>query len=160
MKEKFYLFLDIDGVLWDWNWRKAHAGATSKFNPASISALNFLIETIGKKFDPVLVVTSTWRWDMQRTESALHRSGLKMKSQILSTPISSTPGNRAQEILQFLGGQRTKNLLIIDDENFDYHDHFPEKNIIKTNQADHSLNYSDAKNWLFSTGLLAPEIQK
>ena len=43
--------------------------------------------------------------------------------------------------------KETKNLLIIDDENFDFFDNFPSENIIKTNITNHSLNKVDIINW-------------
>ena len=56
-KENFYIFLDIDGVLWDWNWRKnefkngnSKQMLANKFNPESIAAINFLRE-IRDKFN-------------------------------------------------------------------------------------------------------------
>lgn len=154
-KEKFYVFLDIDGVLWDWQWLKAEYTRGLKkqtiitvFNPNSISALNFLLATLEKNYDCQLVISSTWRYDMQKTNSTLRKNGLKYDKELLATPTSTSPEKRSYEILDFLNGAKTKNLLIIDDESFDYSANFSIKNIIKTNIANHSLNKQDVLNWL------------
>lgn len=118
------------------------------FNPNSISALNFLLATLEKNYDCQLVISSTWRYDMQKTNSTLRKNGLKYDKELLATPTSTSPEKRSYEILDFLNGAKTKNLLIIDDESFDYSANFSIKNIIKTNIANHSLNKQDVLNWL------------
>ena len=50
--KNFYIFLDIDGVMYDWDWIIAETNAgrmkkgefNKKFKPESINALNFLIQ--------------------------------------------------------------------------------------------------------------------
>lgn len=153
-KENFYIFLDIDGVLWDWNWRKnefkngnSKQMLANKFNPESIAAINFLIENLSKNYNCLLVISSTWRYNMEQTKNALIENGLKYDNKIYSTPILPNPYNRSEEILQFLNNKETENLLIIDDENFDFFDNFPSENIIKTNITNHSINKIDIINW-------------
>ena len=154
-KENFYVFLDIDGVLWDWEWRKSQIEKGSKkeffweqFNPESMSALNHLLRTLGKKYNCFLVISSTWRQDMNITNKLLRLNGLKFDKPLLATPISSDPSRRGEEILRFFGTNRTQNFVIIDDESFDFHKYFSSDKIIKTNIFSHSLNRQDVSKYL------------
>ena len=55
--KNFYIFLDIDGVMYDWDWiiAETNAGkmtrgeAIKKFKPESVNALNYLIQ---RGYDP------------------------------------------------------------------------------------------------------------
>ena len=83
--KKFYVFLDIDGVLWDWEWRKAEiekqtikkGGLIKDFKPESMEALNALLEKIGEKYDSQLVISSTWRIHMDVLSQALSDNGFE-----------------------------------------------------------------------------------
>ena len=63
--EKFYIFLDIDGVLYDWVFIKNEinqgrikmGGLIRHFNPQSIYALNYLIDGLNKLYDVNLVIS-------------------------------------------------------------------------------------------------------
>ena len=145
MKEKFYIFLDIDGVLYDWEFllRNSHkkGGIIKNFNPESINALNKLISEVSMRFVPELVVISTWRHDMDNTIKTLLDNGVIIDNiSIGKTPIFSNPHNRSLEILKYVNNNLGNNYVIIDDENFDYAEHFSKSNIIKTNMFNDSLN--------------------
>lgn len=158
MKEKFYIFLDIDGVLWDWKYIKSltckgerkQGGQIKEFNPESIKALNFLLDELNKKFDCKLVVSSTWRSDMARTIEQLYKCGLKYDGKIYATPNCGKPHQRAKEIKIFLSLQNASDdkILILDDEDFDFGQYFFANKIIKTNIENNSLNMKMVKKWL------------
>ena len=97
-RKNFYIFLDIDGVLWDWDWR---LGAIDKgkikrisyiadLNPKSIEALNFLIEKLNENFNAKLVISSTWRSNLEETREILQNNGLKYDDELYATNISNT----------------------------------------------------------------------
>ena len=76
-RENFYLFLDVDGVLWDWKWRIEmikegkikKGGLITNFNPKSVHALNTLIEYLNENYNCKIVISSTWRFRKNMTKS-------------------------------------------------------------------------------------------
>lgn len=155
-RKNFYIFLDIDGVLWDWNWRLEQIKqgnikksiSISNFNQESIKALNLLISNISKKHNCILVISSTWRTFMDQTKQVLIKNGVALPKTITRTqlPIST---NRGIEISNYLQGKKdNKNFVILDDEPKDIRKIFPENKIIKTNIKNKSLKISQVENWL------------
>jgi len=149
MKDKYYIFLDIDGVLWDWKYRIAaikdgkipKGGLISSFNPDSIDALNNLIALLDKNFDPELVISSTWRENMFNAKKVLFMNGLNFDKPINSTPRHLNPLFRGKEILEYLESVgKTENYVVLDDGTFDFASTLKKENIIKTNIANGSLN--------------------
>ncbi len=154
-REKFYIFLDIDGVLWDWSWR-LNATREGKifnrlqieqFNPESVKALNFLTYSLEKKYDCSLVISSSWRINMEKTIKILRKNNINYNGKILATPISKDPRNRGDEIYNIIKKDKVKNFVIIDDESFNFNKYFEQKNIIKTNLTSGSLTMDDVTNW-------------
>lgn len=139
MKPKFYIFLDIDGVMYDWNVIKSNnlsfSGIIDKFSVQSVNALNYLTKQLSIDYIPVIVISSTWRHDMFRTIKILKSNGVNLDLKNLSsTPITNEPRKRGEEILSFLTTVKDcQNFVIIDDEMFDYEKHFTKDKIIKTN---------------------------
>lgn len=159
MKPKFFIFLDIDGVMYDWNYLVGNniknGGIIKTYNPESIKALNLLIERLSTCYTPVLVISSTCRRDMLFTVKTLKDNGFIVNLRIYSTPISSTPEKRGLEILSFLKMQKdNQNFVIIDDERFDYKEHFSLDKIIKPNMFTGSLNCDMVDNFLKHIGIV------
>lgn len=152
--ENFYIFLDIDGVMYDWNYlinnNIKNAGIIKTFNPESVKALNYLIEKLSFNYNVSLVISSTWRKDMGETVRTLIKNGLKTNlRKIFNTPITYHPNFRGLEILQFLENKKDNhNFVIIDDEMFDYLKHFKKEKIIKTDIFKGSLNMEMVENFL------------
>ena len=152
----FYIFLDIDGVLWDWAFVKEQialgkqkmGGIIRNFNPESIRALNTLIQKLQANYKVQLVVSSTWRYDLGYAINVLYANGLKYNGEVFATPITSSPNKRALEILEFLSDKENYEFVVIDDGMFDYLEHFDKKNIIKTNMQNDSLNISHINKYL------------
>ena len=100
--KKFYLFLDIDGVLWDWAYLKKEiaegrikkGGIAGNFKPESINSLNYLIRRLSEKYDVKLVISSSWRklrvWIL--IEEYLINKGLPI------IDVTSRLNNRGEEI--------------------------------------------------------------
>ncbi len=82
MKEKFYVFLDIDGTLWDYSFLRKTNSLIYKLNPDSIDAVNRLINKIDEKFDCELVITSQRRKDWDECKNFLLSSGLKYDKEL------------------------------------------------------------------------------
>lgn len=152
----FYIFLDIDGVLWDWKWRldQIKLGnikkgiSISNFNAESVNALNFLISEISAKYNCILVISSTWRNFMDETIQVLSENGVVLPETIDRTkvPISF---DRGTEILDYLNQKLcNKNYVIIDDEVKNIRKIFPASKIIKTSINNASLKLSQTKEWL------------
>lgn len=139
MREKFYVFLDIDGVMYDWEFLKSQGiksfGRIKTFNPESVSALNYLLETLNQSYETELVISSTWRRDMLDTVKTLKDNGVKMNlRKVFATPIFNESKTRGEEILSYLSKrQDNQNYIIIDDEISDIAPHFSSDKIIKTN---------------------------
>ena len=156
MNKSFYIFLDIDGVLNDWEFFKKEiaSGAMKKgtifehFKPESINALNNLIKTLSKQFNVILVISSSWRRNLLKTETLLRKNGLKYDGVISATPITQTPEKRGLEILQFLKGKQNYDFVIIDDDSFDYAELFNSNKIIKTDVHLSALSMNMVDNYL------------
>ena len=157
-KQNFYIFLDIDGVLWDWKWRIseiksgniARGGRITQFNPESINAVNNLISKLNNFFNCQLVVSSTWRINKEFTIKMLKKNGLVVSddNSIHFTPLTLTR-SRGQEVMDYLADKPdNNNLLIIDDEYFDFPKYFQKGQMIKTNIYDRSLSQQHIDNWL------------
>jgi hypothetical protein len=131
-KQKFYIFLDIDGVMWDWNYLKqvetkanTIVRADSVLNPKSVQALNALIATLDNAYDTRLVVSSSWRNVKAKRENnyMLYDYGLKYNKPIDHTILRSDmdrPYTRGQEIEDYLDKHMVSAMhgdyVIIDDE--------------------------------------------
>jgi len=146
--DKFFVFLDIDGTLWDWKYIKSLPykthGIIKQYNPESIRALNHLLNILSKSYNPELVVTSSLRKNMVELLDDLISQGLDIN--IRGLEIGSTifdvvaNKSRAQEILVYAKNTLSDNFVIIDDDGFDYADHFPSNRIIKPNIFKGSLS--------------------
>lgn len=158
MREKFYIFLDIDGVFWDYKWLKEeiNAGRIQKggviryFNPKSVEAFNYLLEKLSINFDIEIVITSTYRSDMQQLMEMFlwYKLNLKHVSNII--PLKNLSMRRDAEILAFIKENRVNNYLIIDDDDNNSANLFKKENIIKTNIYNCSLSLKLVKNALKS----------
>lgn len=159
MNPKFFIFLDIDGVMYDWKYLLGNNiknnGIITTFNPASINALNSLIAHLSKNYTPILVISSTWRRDMMFTVSTLRKNGLKTNLRhIFETPILDDSSKRGLEILKYLSCQRDKeNYVIIDDEMVDFREHFDLKRIIKTDMFNGGLDLNKVNKFLQDNNL-------
>ena len=155
-RENFYIFLDIDGVLWDWDWRldaidKGKIKSKhfiEEFNPKSIDALNYLINKINETREVKLVISSTWRSDLDFTKEIFDKLNVSYSGEYFGTKITGHPEKRGLEILDFLQNHEKGDYLIIDDESFDFKQHFSNDKIIKTSLYNDSLSKKHIDKWL------------
>ena len=151
--EKFYVFLDIDGVLWDWKYQKEflkqnpnlRGQFVNKLDPKCIDALNFLLKELSKKYNVQLVLSSTWRLEFEKAISSLLNQGLLFNKKILATPIMKH--DRQLEIETFLQDKPNKNNFVILDDDYNCLD-FDQNKIIKTNIENNSLSKEMVSNFL------------
>ena len=151
----FYIFLDIDGVLFDWKYlmKQMREGLTKNqynyINPDCVNALNHLIKSLEKHFNVTLVISSTWRISMEKTEQTLKENNLDYNKKLEHTPITPNPHERGKEILTYLQSKpEPYDFVILDDETFDFDKYFDSSKIIKTNVSNNSLNNTMVKNFL------------
>ncbi len=153
--ERFYIFLDIDGVLYDMPFlinsvkQGQISGLHKKFKPESMQALNTLIKVLNQCYNVELVISSTWRANLEKTIKTLYENGLEYASQIQRTELKLNPFNRGIEIKNYLKDKpNNNNFVILDDEWFDFKKHFDIKNIIKTSMWKGSLSCMQVNNFL------------
>lgn len=164
MREDFYIFLDIDGVMFDWKYRlssgKKLGGVIKDFNPESVKSLNFLCNTLSGLFNTNVVITSTWKQHWDSLLEAFDSNGVDLSRVNLSKTITrEDPKYRGREIVEYLGEDyRNANFVIIDDEMFDYKKYFDCSDIIKTNMQDSSLNMDMVTAFLDSKGINYQEL--
>lgn len=159
--KNFYIFLDIDGVMYDWDYVIAETDAgrmkkgefIKKFKPESIDALNFLIQELEKSYNVGLVISSTWRSNLPFTIQTLKNNGLKYGKTIGRTPIYD-PSKRGEQILDYLADKQDFDFVIIDDEMFDFKKFFTQDNIIKCEMFHSALDGKMVKKFLSKKGLL------
>lgn len=134
-----YVFLDIDGVLNSENYlekcyRKHHKPMSMNhvpFDPKCLNNLMILVQTIEKHYQVKIILSSTWRLhsiDYEIVDARLAEYGLCLSDK---TPVINQ--ERGKEIQSYLkeSKQKCNNFIILDDENFDILDYFPQ-NLIKT----------------------------
>lgn len=155
--KNYYIFLDIDGVLWDWEYIKyitinqtKHHKIIQDFNPKSINTLNHLINTMRKqKYNVTLVISSTWRNNMHFTIKKLYENGLNFNC--INIDIIDPNKNdihRGKLIKEYLQDKINYDYVIIDDEMFDYKEENLTNHLIKTNIMNNSLNRQHLNNFL------------
>lgn len=156
-RNDFYLFLDFDGVLWDWKWRLNEikqgrikkGGIISEFAPQSVEALNSLLDYLCQNYDCNLVISSSWRAFFEHAKKTLIKNGVNLPKRIDRTPISSKNTYRSEEILSYLKSKDCpQNFLILDDAVDDVQNGFPIENIIRTNIYNGALNIEQINNWI------------
>ena len=153
--KNFYIFLDIDGVMYDWDYIIAEIDAgrmkkgefIRKFKPESVESLNLLIEEFEKYYNVCLVISSTWRANLPFTIETLKNNGLKYNKQIERTPIYD-PAKRGEQILDYLADKKDFDFVIIDDEMFDFKKLFKKENIIKCEMFHSALSIKMVEDFL------------
>ena len=157
MRKTFYVFLDIDGVLWDWQFirqqveqgKMKRGGLIDTFNPQSIKAADNLLYGLEKQYNVKLVLSSTWRYEMDTAVRTLKRNGFEHYARMDTTPITRTPENRGREILAYLENKpQPYDFVVIDDEMYDFAECFDLSHLIKTHIYNGSLSQSQVDEFL------------
>ena len=166
-KSNYYIFLDIDGTLWDYDYRMYNKSGLLK--PESMEALNLLISVLDKNYNPRIVITSRRRKNFEATCKWLYDSGLnKDFSNIDRTPWEE--GDRGKKILNYMhvrekdviysknkfknklanlmGRKVFKNYVVIDDEAYKLDSYIPEDKIIAPNILSRALSLQHINEYL------------
>lgn len=151
MKENYYVFLDIDGTMWDIKYvlYSLYFGSYSYLrqpNIESIDALNLLVHELSKVYNVQLIISSVLRKFFKRDIRIMKEFGLEYYKDIEITPINYlTKSSAIKEYL--LNKANSTNYLIIDDSPFvTLNKKYP--NIIKTNIINKSLSVKNVKSFL------------
>lgn len=181
-KQPYYVFMDIDGTLWDMEHATRVHGPfvpeiqIPRLKPESVAAINVMLENLEEKFDTKLVITSGHRSDMAYCVRHLKLNGLKWDKPILCTPF--TPGKRGEKIVNFMmdegqtrftyptignlferilytkrNNQDFKNYVVIDDNKKAISKHIPPERRIVTNKRDGALTFDQVINYLCKNGI-------
>ena len=138
----FFIYLDIDGVLNNYDWIKLFSDENSNFAKKNdkyidlrcIKALNNLMKTLKDNgYNLVVIISSAWRVDMPDTIERLLKSGLN-KPKFFGKTVFDKDRHRGKEIFEHTSsfGLNENEFVIIDDEVISIKEYFNEKNIIKT----------------------------
>lgn len=188
MKERFYVFLDIDGTLWDYESLKTKRKAFESLNPESISALEVLLESIKNQYNLDLVITSRRRLDWWDCMDFLEFNGFDVydyypnRTQIerVKTPrgvkiaeymFNSEKGLNAKKQKYFskffqktrarkVIEQMADNFVVLDDDMRPLEEYIPKSNIIKTDRRSHALDMKMVETFLKSRGIEMVQIEK
>lgn len=145
----FYIFLDIDGVMNDFEYwtkcKKKHGNGrvmslqNYPFNPDSLNNLMLLNQELQhKQYATRIILSSTWRLgenDTAIVNSRLAEYGMQIydkTSQLDRMPLNKLTSFRSFEIKEWLKTHKNPtNYIILDDA--DVSDEFEEKYYVKTN---------------------------
>ena len=105
-KQPYYIFLDIDGTLWDAKFATSIHGycyynqTHPKLKQDSINALNVLLSSIENNFDSKLVITSRRRKNLQDCLNYLTENGLVYDKPIYATKVGNS--SRGEKIVDYM----------------------------------------------------------
>jgi len=92
-QNNFYIFLDIDHSLWDWDYYKSENNKGGLFNPKSLEALNYFLELLRERnYNTTIVVTSKSRNNISDAIVLLRAEGLDS-----TVPIDCTGGAKGSD---------------------------------------------------------------
>jgi|LGOV01.1.fsa_nt_gb hypothetical protein len=159
MKEKFYIFLDFNGVLTNWKHSREmekEKGISSfdsgdEINPVSVEALNFLIEKLEENFEVQLVFSSMKRLtsDYYDITFDMYKAGIKGSQLMGRTPVGKEK-HRGKEIEAYVKNKNVKNFVIIDDEIGKIKEIYDIKDIIRTDLYDTGLTKKHVDEFLIN----------
>jgi hypothetical protein len=150
--EKFYIFLDIDGVLTNYEhiyyaFEALHLrNVYEKFDERNVAALNYMISRLSEEYEVVLVISSTLRGHLTELVAQFKEEGLKYEGKIFATPFFG--GNRGAEIQDFYYKHDVKNYIIIDDDICDIEPYFTSSHIIHTSYSTGGLSFQKVRAFL------------
>jgi hypothetical protein len=136
--KKFYVFLDVDGVLINYKWKKLvhylklnKLGYSQDICPFNVVVLNRLLNKIKKsEYEPVIVVSSSWRYNrLDNLIALLKANNLKHDGKYLVTDKNIVRGKSIKNFID--QNEITDNFVIIDDEISDITPYISSEFIIK-----------------------------
>lgn len=177
-KERYFVFMDIDGTLWDYKYGEHYHGPFvyqteyPRLKSTSIKAVNILLKSLEEKYDTTLVITSRKRENMPECIEYLKHYGLSYDKPILCTPFvyyANKP--RGEKIIDFMSDRNvyperlnkkslinkvlnvfiskgSKNYVVLEDDYPLVKKSIPRRRLILTNHNNCSLTIDQVKNYL------------
>lgn len=176
MKQKFYIFLDIDGTMWDMKDLRVRKKYAIEMNPESGKALTILMDSLNMDYDADLVITSrrrtSWEscldffrfscYDIDKYNP--HMTHLKHVNKPRGVKIAeymynAEKGRDGKNLRFFLkpfekmcarkiGKKMTSRFVVIDDDMRPISGILPNENLIHTNKYIQSLNCEMVESFL------------
>lgn len=153
MKKYKILFLDIDGVLNMYgNSYRSFKGRIDPIESIPVQRLNYMCELIE---DLRIVVSSSWRYNMDRVIQYLNYAGFKYSSRILGAtpgpirkeipedpPYEHIQKDRGEQILKWMHDniEIIENYVVVDDEIYDIQNYIDNTYIVEIDGAEGLLN--------------------
>lgn len=177
-KERYFVFMDIDGTLWDYEYGEYYQGPFVYENPyprlksSSISAVNILLKSLEEKYDTMLVITSRKRENMPECIEYLKQYGLSYDKPILCTPfVYYANKSRGEKIIDFMSDRNikperlrkkslvnkvlnvfiskgSKNYVVLEDDYPLVKKSIPKRRLILANHNNRSLTIKQVKDYL------------
>lgn len=179
MKEKFYVFLDIDGTLWDWDTLRKNQKKIIVLNEESVESLKVLLESIKRKFDLDLVITSRRRCYWDDCLCFLELNGFDVRSYFPNkTQLERTETPRGVKIAEYLRGDglirgpfqkfvarrilsaKKNNFVVLDDDLRPLENYVPKENIIWTDSRHRALDHEMVESFLSDRGIEIVKLEK
>lgn len=174
MDNKYFIFLDIDGTLWDFRDNPFMIMHSTHFNKDSVQAVNLLISGLKEKnYEPNLIIIGQLRENWDKCKAALYDQGLNC--QVPLYPLSIGKFSRGERISLFLHdfyhgkdvnstkrnfsfadnvhkhyNKKLNNYVVIDD-NISHLHNIPTSHIIETNMLCRALNSNLVNDFLLKT---------
>lgn len=189
-KKPFYVFLEVDGVLFDTKSNFHYHGPyyldviEPFLKPSSIDACNNLLKSLETEYNTKLVIISRRRCSMSKCISYIKHYGLKYDKPIFSTKF--IPGARGKKIIDFMQNdginnidkipslndfinyifsksetdEKFKNYVVINPTKHKIRFQIPNSHIIKTNPINNSLNQEQVDKFLKSINISTSQPEK
>ena len=140
------IFLDVDGVLnmYGSSSRTFMKPYGQHIEQHLVCRLNYICEMVQ---DLKIVISSSWRNDMEDLKTQMENQGFKFWDRIIGKTIHDKTGFRGLEILEWFVKNTAEKYLVIDDEIIDicgdYCNVIPKENVLQTD-GNEGLLHKDA----------------
>ena len=140
------IFLDVDGVLnmYGSSSRTFMKPYGQHIEQHLVCRLNYICEMVQ---DLKIVISSSWRNDMEDVKTQMENQGFKFWDRIIGKTIHDKTGFRVIEILEWFVKNTAEKYLVIDDEIIDicgdYCNVIPKENVLQTD-GNEGLLHKDA----------------
>ena len=148
MKDYFFVFLDIDGVLTDIDCGIHPRTGLREFKPESVEVLNYLIKKLEEQYIVRVVITSSLIAEMGKLMRMFRIYNVECDHRIWGVPDGET---RGEQIKKFLRPEpKETGYVIIDDDYHDFLGKFDAKRLIKTSRYEGGLSMQLVEDFLAS----------
>lgn len=175
-KEQYFVFLDIDGTLWDMDYNSdrysnVHYVEWPKLKPGSIKALKTLLYSLEQEYDTVLVISSKRREDIDDCKEYLKANKFVFNKPLekIESPSIICRGNSILNFMKNRGkapftyaessnifarlfsrikDEDYKNYVVLEDEKHLLGNYIPKNRIIMSDHNKQSINLKQVEKYL------------